>query len=302
VVKNGGKVTGVEEIPADLQEIYRTALEIEPEWHIRVQAAFQKYVDNAVSKTINFPKEASVEDVRTAYRLAYSLGTKGVTIYRSGSREKEVIQSVKEETTPKASQSGGLIAEIKATKKKTPEAARGVRVRKACDMGRVYTSVFFEEGDGPVEVFVNLGKSGGYMAGTAEVTGRLASLSLKYGASLEEVADELVGIACGQQVGFGRNAVLSMFDAVGKSILEVAKGDQLELFEHEKRDLVLPESGLANGAEEKVEQKDFLLDIKTQKAEVESKFSSCPDCGSPLYAEEGCFKCSNAFCGYSKCS
>jgi ribonucleoside-diphosphate reductase alpha chain len=98
VVKNGGKVTGVEEIPADLQEIYRTALEIEPEWHIRVQAAFQKFVDNAVSKTINFPKEATVEDVRTAYRLAYSLGTKGVTIYRSGSREKEVIQQVKEET------------------------------------------------------------------------------------------------------------------------------------------------------------------------------------------------------------
>lgn len=298
VVKNGGKVTGVEEIPADFQEIYRTALEIEPEWHIRVQAAFQKFVDNAVSKTINFPKEATVEDVRTAYRLAYSLGTKGVTIYRSGSREKEVIQQVKEEKTENSK------AEIvvERAKKKTPEAARGVRVRKACDMGRVYTSVFFEEGDGPVEVFVNLGKSGGYMAGTAEVTGRLASLSLKYGASLEEVADELVGIACGQQVGFGRNAVLSMFDAVGKSILEVAKGDQLELFEHEKRDLVLPESGLTNGAEEKVEQKDFLLDLKVKKAQVESKFSSCPDCGSPLYAEEGCFKCSNAFCGYSKCS
>jgi ribonucleoside-diphosphate reductase alpha chain len=298
VVKNGGKVTGVEEIPADLQEIYRTALEIEPEWHIRVQAAFQKYVDNAVSKTINFPKEATVEDVQTAYRLAYSLGTKGVTIYRSGSREKEVIQSVKTSHDSSVPE----VAVAKPVKKKTPEAARGVRVRKACDMGRVYTSVFFEEGDGPVEVFVNLGKSGGYMAGTAEVTGRLASLSLKYGASLEEVADELVGIACGQQVGFGRNAVLSMFDAVGKSILEVAKGDQLELFEHEKRDLVLPESGLANGEAEKVEQKDFLLDLKVQKAQVESKFSSCPDCGSPLYAEEGCFKCSNAFCGYSKCS
>jgi len=298
VVKNGGKVTGVEEIPSDLQEIYRTALEIEPEWHIRVQAAFQKYVDNAVSKTINFPKEATVEDVRTAYRLAYSLGTKGVTIYRSGSREKEVIQSVKTSRDSSVPE----VAMAKAVKKKTPEAARGVRVRKACDMGRVYTSVFFEEGDGPVEVFVNLGKSGGYMAGTAEVTGRLASLSLKYGASLEEVADELVGIACGQQVGFGKNSVLSMFDAVGKSILEVAKGDQLELFEHEKRDLVLPKSELANGAEEKVEQKDFLLDLKVKKAEVESKFSSCPDCGSPLYAEEGCFKCSNPYCGYSKCS
>jgi len=239
-----------------------------------------------------------LEDVRTAYRLAYSLGTKGITIYRSGSREKEVIQQGKSDEK----KAEILVEEVfKPLKKKTPEAARGVRVRKACDMGKVYTSVFFEAGDGPVEVFVNLGKSGGYMAGTAEVTGRLASLALKYGAELEEVADELVGIACGQQVGFGRNAVLSMFDAVGKSILEVAKGDQLELFENEKGSLELPDSESEVKGNGKVTQ-DVLLQLKIDKASTESKFSSCPDCGSPLYAEEGCFKCSNGYCGYSKCS
>jgi len=299
VVKNGGKLTEIEEIPTDLKEVFRTALEIDPEWHIRVQAAFQKHVDNAVSKTINFPREASLEDVRTAYRLAYSLGTKGITIYRSGSREKEVIQQVKSNDKKEVEMSNEEI--VRPIKKKTPEAARGVRVRKACDMGKVYTSVFFEAGDGPVEVFVNLGKSGGYMAGTAEVTGRLASLALKYGAELEEVADELVGIACGQQVGFGRNAVLSMFDAVGKSILEVAKGDQLELFENEKGDLMLPNSESEVKGNGKAEE-DVLLKLKIEKASTESKFSSCPDCGSPLYAEEGCFKCSNGYCGYSKCS
>jgi len=296
VVKNGGKLEGLDEIPQDLKNIFRTALEISPEWHIKVQSAFQKYTDNAVSKTINFPKLATVDEVRNAYKLAYSLGTKGITIYRSGSREKEVIQSVKkEETLPKASQLGGLVAEIKATKKKTPEAARGIRLRKACDVGKVYTSVFFEEGNGPVEVFVTLGKSGGYLAGSAEVTGRLASLALKYGAELKEVAEEMVGISCGQRVGFGNETVLSMFDAVGKSLLEISRGEQLDLFTEEKMRLEVPEI--------KAEKKENILaDLGKKINEGENKFVSCPDCGSPLYAEEGCFKCSNTYCGYSKCS
>ena len=280
IIKNGGKLDDISEIPQDLKEIFRTALEIEPEWHIKVQAAFQEYIDNAVSKTINFTKEATVEDVREAYLLAYSLGTKGITIYRSGSREKEVMQTVKTESTS-AKVSEGLNGNMKPIKKRTPEAARGVRIRKSCDMGKVYTSVFFEAGDGPIETFVTLGKSGGYMAGSAEVTGRLASLALKYGAGLDEVAEELVGISCGQKVGFGKETILSMYDAVGKSLLEVAKGEQLEMFEEP-----VPAT---NG-------------VKQFRTEEESKFSACPDCGSPLYAEEGCFKCSNSYCGYSKCS
>ncbi|MFZ2152961.1 MAG: adenosylcobalamin-dependent ribonucleoside-diphosphate reductase [Microgenomates group bacterium] len=297
IVDNGGKLTGVEGLPVDLVNVYRTAMEISPEWHVRIQAAFQKYTDNAVSKTINFPKEATVEDVRVAYLLAYSLGTKGITIYRSGSREKEVIAPVK------SGEKVNQISDVRSqkNKKKTPEAARGVRMQKVCDAGKVYTSVFFEDGDGPVEVFVNLGKSGGYMAGSAEVTGRLASLALKYGANLEEVADELVGISCGQRTGFGTNVTLSMFDAVGKALLEVAKGDQLDLFEGEKDKLELP---ITEGQPQGIArtQQDVLKDVRTKLANGESKFSACPDCGSPLYAEEGCFKCSNSYCGYSKCS
>ena len=295
IVKNGGKLDGIEELPEDIKNVFRTALEISPEWHIRVQAAFQEFVDNAVSKTINFAKEATVEDVRTAYTLAYSLGTKGITIYRSGSREKEVIAPVKQEQTSNIN----LQTSIEKNKKKTPEAARGIRLRKACDAGKVYTSVFFEEGDGPVEVFVNLGKSGGYMAGSAEVTGRLASLALKYGAGLKEVADELVGISCGQKVGMGNNTILSMFDAVGKALLEIHQGEQLDLFEEEKEKIDMPAVGAQSIAPV---QKNILSQVKSKLADHESKFSSCPDCGSPLYAEEGCFKCSNSFCGYSKCS
>ncbi|KKQ69216.1 ribonucleoside-diphosphate reductase, adenosylcobalamin-dependent [Candidatus Shapirobacteria bacterium RIFOXYD1_FULL_38_32] len=300
VVKNGGKLEGITELPDDVKNIYRTALEIEPEWHVKIQAAFQEYIDNAVSKTINFPKEASVENVRDAYRLAYSLGTKGITIYRSGSREKEVIAPVKEKNNGKSELTREemlmMLKNEKPKKKATPEAARGVRVRKPCDMGKVYTSVFFEAGDGPVEVFVNLGKSGGYMTGAAEVTGRLASLSLKYGATLEEVASELVGIFCGQKVGFGTGTILSMFDAVGKSLLEVSRGEQLDLFSNAQ------ERTHSDVPIQTAPVQTALAEIRTEIAVAESKFSSCPDCGSPLYAEEGCFKCSNAYCGYSKCS
>ena len=288
IADNGGKLGNVDEINNDLKKVYRTALEISPEWHIKIQAAFQKYVDNAVSKTVNFPKEAKVEDVENVYRLAYELGTKGVTIYRSGSREKEVMVESKKEKKDMD------LIEIKRQKKKTPEVARGLRMKKSCDVGNVYTSVFFEAGDGPVEIFVTLGKSGGYMAGGAEVTGRLASLALKYGATLEEVAEEMVGISCGQRVGIGNMAVLSMYDAVGKSLFEISRGEQLRLFEMEKG-LEIMESNV------KVDDQ-VLAELRLEQAKVESHFSVCPDCGSQLYAEEGCFKCSNAFCGYSKCS
>ena len=280
IVKNGGMLKGIEEIPEDFKNIFITALEIDPEWHIKVQAAFQEYTDNAVSKTINLPEVATVNDVRDAYRLSYSLGTKGITIYRSGSRSFEPMQKVK-------SKEEAFEKEITCTPKKkpTPIVASGLRVKKKCDVGSVYTSIFYEEGDGPVEVFVNLGKSGGYLAASAEVTGRLASLALKYGATLDEVSSELIGISCGQKVGMGNGAVLSMFDAVGKSVLEISKGQQLSIF---------------------VDQ-DSLTHVDVTKIseeinQAESKFGACPDCGSPLRAEEGCFKCTNVFCGYSKCS
>ena len=281
IVKNGGILKGVEEIPEDLKSIFITALEIDPEWHIRIQAAFQKYTDNAVSKTINLPEEATVDDVRKAYLKSYSLGTKGITIYRSGSRSFEPMSKVKAKEKTEEN-----VVVLPPKKKITPVMARGVRLKKKCDLGSVYTSIFYEAGDGPIEVFVTLGKSGGFMAGAAEAIGRLASLSLKYGAGLDEIADEMVGISCGQKIGLGNGTVLSMFDAVGKSLLEISRGEQLNMFACEKDSI--DTSALEN--------------VRVERAVLESKVISCPDCGSPLRAEEGCFKCTNEFCGYSKCS
>lgn len=283
IVKNGGVLKGVEEIPEDLKNVFITALEIDPEWHIRVQAAFQKYTDNAVSKTINLPETATVDDVREAYLKSYSLGTKGITIYRSGSRSFEPMSKVKDEK--KEVKENGVLPQT-PVKKKTPIMARGVRLKKKCDVGSVYTSIFYEQGDGPVEVFITLGKSGGFTAGAAEATGRLASLALKYGATLDEIADNLVGISCGQKFGLGNGTVLSMFDAVGKSLFEISRGEQLNMFACEKTSL----------------DTASIDEIRVKQADLESKVMSCPDCGSPLRAEEGCFKCTNEFCGYSKCS
>lgn len=281
IVKNGGVLKGIDEVPEDLKKVFVTALEIDPEWHIKIQSAFQEFTDNAVSKTINLPEEATVEDVRNAYRLSYSLGTKGVTIYRTGSRSFEPIQKVKPADSPTNTVGKNVVM---PRKKPTPIVASGTRIKKKCDVGSVYSSIFYEENDGPVEVFVTLGKSGGYLAAAAEVTGRLASLALKYGATLDEISEQLVGISCGQKVGMGSGAVLSMFDAVGKSILEISRGEQLTIFEKSE---VLGQTELSKTIDQ---------------SEAESKFGACPDCGSPLRAEEGCFKCTNPFCGYSKCS
>lgn len=244
IEKNRGSIQSLAEIPDDLKKAFVVAGDISPADHIRMEAAFQKYTDNGISKTINFPNEATVEDVRQAYWLTYELGCRMTTIYRDGSRLKQVLEVKKgksyyDQLTGKRFERETPVI---PHKKPTPTEAWGMRVRKKADVGHVYTSVFRDAEGSPVEVFVTIGKTGGYVAGAAEVTGRLASRALKYGASLEEIASDLVGISCGTPYGLGPDSVLSAFDAVGKSLMEIARAKQL----------VLP--GVGNGKEESLEQ------------------------------------------------
>jgi ribonucleoside-diphosphate reductase alpha chain len=220
--------------------------------------------------------------------LAYEQGLKGITIYRSGSREKEILQTGNEKKKS--------MAKKQVIKKPTPILARGIRIKKISDAGSVFTSVFFDEKNEPVETFVTVGKSGGYVSGASEATGRLASLALKYGASLEEVADELIGITCGHPVGFGAKAIVSLFDAVGKSLIEVVEGKQLDMFPTHKEG----ENKNTNPGKTKIN--GVLMKNNKKLTYLKKAFSTCPDCGSPMAAEEGCFKCTNPGCGYSKCS
>src|SRR3989344_3975256 len=233
IEENKGSIKNLDEIPEDLRQAFVVAGDIAPKDHVRMAAAFQKFTDNGISKTINFPNEATVNDVREAYWLSYELGCNMITIYRDGSREKQVLEVKKESSYYDqlagkrlvAGENGVLIP----TKRPTPQEAWGMRVRKKADVGPVYTSVFRDADNAPVEVFVTIGKTGGYVAGAAEVTGRLASRALKYGASLEEIATDLVGISCGTPYGLGIDSVLSAFDAVGKSLLEISNAKQLQL-------------------------------------------------------------------------
>lgn len=313
---NEGSVQGLSEVPQKWQKVFVTARDIAPEWHVRMQAAFQKHVDNAISKTINFPNEASVEDVRRAYIAVYETGCKGITIYRDGSRIKQILEVKKDgsyydqlagktvqpalqESLKNPSVEVKLPYQIENGKVKAPIEAWGMRLKKRSDVGNVYTAVFKTEDGKPVEVFITVGKSGGYVAGAAEVTGRLASLALKHGASLGEVASELIGVACGMPYGVGPNAILSMFDAAGKSILEISRNKQLSLVnigENNRGTLTVENgNGYRVGREAGSENKEPKL------PEYKSMFAACPDCGSTLLLIEGCTKCLNPGCGYSKC-
>lgn len=334
IQNNKGSVQGLNDVPQDLQKAFVVAGDIAPLDHVKMQAAFQRFTDNAISKTINFNNDATVDDVRNAYWLAYEQGCKGITIYRDGSRDKQVLETKKEGsyydqmTGKKKSDSNGHSEAhfpVLPMRKPTPIEAWGMRVRKPSDVGNVYTSVFRNAQNEPVEVFINIGKSGAYVSGAAEVTGRLSSLALKYGATLEEVASELVGISCGTQYGIGPNAIYSAFDAVGKSLAEIASAKQLNLL---SQDILItddkPQEPVSNGhtnghssnghtqqaqvqavQEPLIKEEPLALEIKSP---LESKVitldinNSCPQCGSPLVFKEGCKSCINPICGWSKCS
>lgn len=333
IQENKGSVQGLKEVPEHLQKIFVVAGDIRPVDHVRMQAAFQRYTDNAISKTINFNNEATVEDVREAYWLAYEEGCKGITIYRDGSRDKQVLETNKGDsyydqmTNKKKKDTNGHTDEVHfpvlPLRKPTPTEAWGMRVRKPSDVGNVYTSVFRNAENEPVEVFVNIGKSGAYVSGAAEVTGRLSSLALKYGATLEEVASELVGISCGTQYGIGPNAIYSAFDAVGKSLVEIATAKQLNLLSQEPAiEEVVKANTLANGhsnghgnghahntthteavQEPLIKEAPLALEIKSPlEVKHQDINNSCPQCGSPLAFKEGCKSCINPICGWSKCS
>lgn len=316
----GGSVRELGEVPDKWKNVFVTARDITPEWHVRMQAAFQKHVDNAISKTINFPNEATVEDVRRAYMMVYETGCKGITIYRDGSRSKQVLEVKKDKSyydqlnasTAEEKDSGKVYANGNSGLAnghlgvgypenggpvKAPMEAWGMRLKKRSDVGNVYTAVFKTEDGRPVEVFINVGKTGGYVAGAAEVTGRLASLALKHGASLGEVASELIGVACGTPYGVGPNAILSMFDAAGKSILEISRNKQLSLLAGNGGSLV--EQGTDKGGNGYTTEGPAASEGLAPN--YKSMFTACPDCGSTLLLIEGCTKCSNPGCGYSKC-
>jgi len=222
-VSSSNTIQGLEDIPEDLRNIFVTSHDITPEWHIRMQAAFQRYNDNATSKTINFSSTATKEDIANAYMLAYKQGCKGITVYRDGSRKYQVLSTKKPEKQD--SKKLTIISE-KVEPRPRPEVTVGRthKIRSGC--GNLYVTVNSDE-TGVCEVFVQVGKSGGCIASQSEAVGRLISLALRSGIKLESIADHLAGIRCPSPNFYQGQTVLSCPDGIAHVLEKYLDGETI---------------------------------------------------------------------------
>ena len=296
-----GHIQNRQDVPLRIRNLFVTAHDISPEDHIRMQAVFQKYTDNAVSKTVNFPHEATVDDVAKVYQLAHELGCKGVTIYRDRSRTKQVLY--KGVVSPRCDQSED--EEELSLLEKRPRARKNVihgstrKVRTGC--GNLYVTVNEDEEGNLFEIFNQIGKAGGCAASQSEAIGRLVSLALRTGVEPEDIVRQLKGISCHTPVWYQEGKILSCADAVAKA---------LEWHLQEKRvspKVASPLEGKASSShlEEQIRvllSNGSLLDSQGPMGRNTSVpiflRGACPECGGPLLYEEGCVKC---LCGYSDC-
>jgi len=205
---DGNHLSDIDGVPEDVKRLFVTAHEITPEWHVKMQAAFQKSTDNAVSKTVNFPQEATREDVTRVYMLAYEEGLKGITIYRDRSRDAQVLTTGK---TEKAE-------EPVLTPRQRSKVTSGVTERVTTGCGYIYVTVNSDE-EGIFEVFSHLGKAGGCASAQLEATCRLISLALRAGVDVASIVRQLRGIRCPAIAWEDGKSILSCADAIA-SVLE----------------------------------------------------------------------------------
>jgi ribonucleoside-diphosphate reductase alpha chain len=212
-IAQSGSIRDFQEIPQDLRRLFVTAHEVSPHWHIRLQAAFQKYTDNAVSKTVNFPRQATAEDVREVYVQAFELGLKGVTIYRDGSREEQVLSFGQK--APKMQY---------ITPRPRPERTTGVTELINTGCGKLYVTINQDQ-LGFCEVFAQMGKTGGCASSQIESTGRLISLALRSGVKIDAIIKQITGIRCPSPCWNNGGQTLSCPDAIAKVLAHVADVD-----------------------------------------------------------------------------
>ncbi len=272
-VAESGSIQNLD-LPADIKRVFKTALEIAPEWHVRMQASFQKFTDNAVSKTINLPNSATRADVEKAFMLAYELKCKGITVYRDGSREEQVL--VTKKTEKEKPRKPAKFIEPRPRPRVT--VGRTIETKTGC--GSLYVTIN-EDNEGIAEVFVQLGKSGGCAASQTEAIGRLLSVALRSWVNPEVLVKQLKGIRC-PSIGFDSGEVItSCADGVAKVLEKWLKGEYRKIrFEVEG---IKP---LTEFAEEKEEGSKMIGGV-------------CPECGNILEYGEGCATCK--FCGFTKC-
>jgi ribonucleoside-diphosphate reductase alpha chain len=278
-IAEAGSLKDITEIPEDVKKTFITAHDISPLDHVRMQAAFQKHVDNAVSKTVNFSHDATPKDVEDVYMLAYGLGCKGLTVYRDGSRDEQVLSTGntgsssadKENKEFKQLVEEAMTTKGKITPRKRPDLIKGTTRVMKTGCGNLYVTIN-EDGDGNLfELFTQMGKAGGCASSQAEAIGRLVSLALRSGIEPMEIEKQLRGISCHSPAWAAGGKISSCSDAISKAIERFAeKGDKSN----------------GNGSRPGTREKAI--------------YGACPDCGGAVEHEGGCAVCRD--CGFTKCS
>jgi len=311
-------------VPAKWQRVFVTAHDVTPEWHIQMQAAFQDFTDSAISKTCNFANDATEQYVEQIYRYAYQLGCKGVTVYRDGARENQVLStgSTARKVTENAAGAGkdaltealSRIAELETelhltkerlhdveaenlqrrAKRSRPDLLKGSTRRIESPLGTMYVTITEDDKGQPFEVFMSLGKAGGALMADVEAIGRLISLALRSGVPLPEIYRQLRGISSDRAVGLGPNKVMSVPDAIGIAIekwMQEKQGVQQDLLDSSRAPAPAPTEVVRGPAGDAA--------LRAARGPDQDFIGACPDCGSQLAFIEGCAKCH--VCGFSEC-
>jgi len=313
VAEQGG-VQHVDGVPAEVKRLFVTAHDIAPYWHVKMQAAFQARTDNGVSKTVNFSSHATLDDVRSVYMLAYDLGCKGVTVFRDGCRDKQVL-NVGLPTAARAAAGAGALGNgdpflpapvlVKIAPRPRPVETSGSTRRVKTGCGNLYVTINADE-KGPFELFTSMGKSGGCASAQSEAISRLVSLAMRAGVDMESITKHLRGIRCHLPVYDGGSQVYSCPDAIGIALTHA----QRKMAETATPIAVPAPAPMASGTEAGSTNGGGLAMAYAPAAvatgaPMRSLLTrpagglGCPDCGSTLAHEGGCVACYT--CGFSRC-
>jgi len=280
LISQGKSIQDIPEIPEDVRKIFVTSHDITPEWHIRMQAAYQAFTHNAVSKTCNFPQNATVQDVEKVYKMADELGCKGVTIYRDKSRQEQVLNLGEQQQAQKPTEA------VVISPRPRPAVVTGTTTKITTGCGNLYITINQDEQGSPFEVFMQMGKAGGCAASQLEAISRLVSLTLRSGVDLKSIIDQLRGIRCPSPSWSKEGRIFSCADAIAR-VIEIHSG-------RKKPKTAQAKQGEGRIVKQKIDNSAGGISVK-----IANIIGVCPDCGSALRHEEGCTVC--GACGYSRC-
>jgi ribonucleoside-diphosphate reductase alpha chain len=300
-----GTLADIEEIPEEIRKVFVCSHDISPEWHVKMQAAFQKNCDSSISKTINLPHAATSEDVEKIYIMAWELKCKGVTVYRDGCRENQPMALSKPDSKTEPKEQKVIQNDFQIRKPmRTPPMLPAVRIRQTTPFGHMHIAITVDPiNEREMEIFAQLGKAGDVASSDLEAISRMVSLYLRIGGSLEDIIDQLEGIGSHMAIPTKDGKVISLADALGKSLrrYNLAKRtygltsiltgkinfDELPALKELERDSIATLTMISP---------EPLIEAVAKSNIYKEK---CPECGETLSFSEGCVKC--PACGYSKC-